>query len=741
MRRILVVEDSRTQAEQLRLILTSRGFDVTVASDAEKALELFEASPFDLVLTDVAMPGLSGFELCRRLKAVPVRGRTPVVLLTTLSGPLDILEGLDCGADNYVIKPYRAEALLQRLDHILNTPSQHGESRLKLGFEFSFLGRTFTLAADKGQILDLFLSACEDVVQANRDLSASQDKLERVQSELERRNRQLTEAHDELEQRVRARTTELAQANEALQREIEERKRAEEELRRREQEFHSLAENLPDIVARLDDRLRHVYVNRRIEALTGMPAGSFLGKTHRELGFPEELVALWEESLKRALVTGRETALEFTYSTPEGKRHFESRLVPERDQNGPSGVLSITHDVTERRRLEEQFRQAQKMEAVGRLAGGVAHDFNNLLTIINGYSEVLETSLETGGALREYAVEISQAGERAAALTRQLLAFSRQQVVAPKVLDLNAVVADIEKMLRRIIGEDVALAWVPDPALGRVRIDPSLVEQVLLNLAVNARDAMPKGGNLTIETANAVLDEAYARTHPEVRPGRYVQLAVSDTGVGMDDATKARIFDPFFTTKAPGKGTGLGLATVYGIVKQANGHVAVYSEPGRGATFKVYLPRIEEPLPAPAPQPRSSEPRRGNETILLAEDDDAVRSLTRLALQAEGYVVLEARQGDEALKIGRQHAGPIDLLISDVVMPGGGGRELAERLAANRPELRVLYLSGYTDDAIVRHGVLDAEAAFLQKPFTMRALALKVREVLEGKLVPSEPEA
>ncbi len=395
------------------------------------------------------------------------------------------------------------------------------------------------------------------------------------------------------------------------------------------------------------------------------------------------------------------------------------------------GASGISHDITEARRLEEQYRQAQKMEAVGHLAGGVAHDFNNLLTVINGYSDLLLGRLGPEDPMRGLLAEIHKAGERAGSLTRQLLAFSRRQVLEPKVLDLNAVVSDTEKMLRRLIGEDVLLAVVLDPVLGRVKVDPGQMQQVLLNLAVNARDAMPQGGRLTIETRNVTLDEDYARTHPDIRPGEYAMLAVSDSGVGMDGATKARLFEPFFTTKGPGKGTGLGLATVYGIVKQSGGSIEVYSEPGQGATFKVYLPRVQEPVSSGKSFYGLRTMPRGSETVLLVEDEDAVRALAGHVLRSCGYAVLEAADGRQAVQVAEKHRGPIDLLVSDVVMPHLGGRQLAERLVAGRPGLKVLFLSGYTDDAVVRHGVLGADYAFLQKPFTTAGLAQKVREVLD----------
>jgi two-component system cell cycle sensor histidine kinase/response regulator CckA len=401
-----------------------------------------------------------------------------------------------------------------------------------------------------------------------------------------------------------------------------------------------------------------------------------------------------------------------------------------------TGILCLAQDVTGRRRLEEQLRQAQKMEAVGRLAGGIAHDFNNLLTVINGYSGLLLDALTGDDSRRDLAAEVLRAGERAAALTRQLLAFSRQQVVAPRLLDLNSVVADMEKMLRRVIGEDVELATSLQPGLRPIKADPGQVEQVLMNLAVNARDAMPQGGRLTIETRNVNLDESYVRVRPDVRPGPYVLLAVSDTGHGMTAEVKARLFEPFFTTKEAGLGTGLGLATVYGIVKHSGGHIEVYSEPGAGTTFKVYLPRAEGVgKPGRSYQGEMVSPQ-GSETILVAEDEEGVRSLICAVLRGQGYLVLEAGNGEEALALCERHEGPIDLLVTDVVMPGLGGRQLAERLAGLHPrcfpQVRVLYLSGYTDDAVVRHGVLHEQVHFLQKPFSPVALAQKVREVLDA---------
>lgn len=393
----------------------------------------------------------------------------------------------------------------------------------------------------------------------------------------------------------------------------------------------------------------------------------------------------------------------------------------------------VRTDTGKRASLEDQLRQSQKLEAIGRLAGGIAHDFNNILTAIMGYSALLQSSLNERDPKQQEVEEIKKAVRRASSLIQQLLAFSRRQVLQLRVLDLNAVVMNIQQLLQRLIGEDIELIILPTPALGRVKADPGQIEQVLMNLALNARDAMPQGGNLTIETANVMIDEAFARRHLISHPGPYIMLSVTDTGSGMDEETQAHIFEPFFTTKEQGKGTGLGLATVYGIVKQSGGSIFVYSKPGKGATCKIYLPRVDEPLTEMESTKVFMDSPQGSETILLVEDEDSVRELVRKVLQRNGYTILEASHGDEALKICTRHKGEISLLVTDVVMPRMSGRELAEQLMVSRPKMKVLYLSGYTNDAVVRHGVLESMTAFLQKPFTPEALAQKVRDVLDSK--------
>jgi len=411
---------------------------------------------------------------------------------------------------------------------------------------------------------------------------------------------------------------------------------------------------------------------------------------------------------------------------------LENESLIDGEEGWPEIIEGTIIDITERKHLEEQLRQGQKMEAVGRLAGGVAHDFNNLLTIISGYSQLLLGVHRAEEVPWTYAQEIKKAADRAASLTRQLLAFGRRQVLQPRALDLNAVVAELQKMLRRLISEDIELVTVPDYQLARVKADPGQIEQVILNLVVNARDAMPGGGKIIIETANVCVDDSFTRRHPVMLPGSYVSLAVSDTGTGMDAETQRHIFEPFFTTKESGKGTGLGLATVYGIIKQSGGYIWVYSEPGRGTTFKIYLPRLEEAAESAEEGEAPSGPAGGSETILLVEDEDALRVFVQGMLRSRGYQVLEARHAAEALAVCERHSGPIHLMLTDVVMPQMSGRELAQCLGPLHPEMKVLYMSGYTDSTLLHQGVLEAEASLIQKPFSPDDLSRKIREVLDG---------
>lgn len=504
--------------------------------------------------------------------------------------------------------------------------------------------------------------------------------------------------------------------------------------RKADQRIHeqaTLLDQANDAIMVRDMEDRILFWNQGAERLYGWRAQEAVGRDARDLlyrglaaeldeaGYAVVTDGTWEGELRQVNRQGREIIV-------------ASRWTLVRDDAGrPQSRLIINTDITEKKKLEAQFAQAQRLEAIGVLAGGVAHDFNNLLTVIIGYSEVALGELRQEEPTHNLIQEVRKAGLRAAALTHQLLAVSRKQVLVPVVLDLNNLVGEIEKMLRRLIREDIALVTLLDPGLGRVKADPGQMEQVLLNLAVNARDAMPTGGQLTIETRNGERDPFHAREHGDVHSGPCVVLAVTDTGCGMDEATKARIFEPFFTTKEIGKGTGLGLATVYGIVKQSGGSIEVHSEPGRGTTFEIYLPRLtQEAGPARGSRADSFLLPHGSGTVLLVEDEEGVRSLGGLALRSTGYTVLEARDGEEALGVLQREAQPIDLLVTDVVMPKISGRQLADCVALAHPSLKVLYMSGYTDDTVVQHGVREAGLAFLQKPFTPSVLARKVHEVL-----------
>ena len=549
----------------------------------------------------------------------------------------------------------------------------------------------------------------------------------------------MTEIHLRAEMRERDRAEsgrrEVAEANEALRREMDERRRTEEALRGSEDLMRRILDSVPVGVVLVDagggirkanDRAVD-FLGLAYDRLTGMYVADFAPRTIWEDGseLPVE-----EYPVSRCLATGEaQPPMTVGVGRPDGTMRWGVfTAAPAGDAS--AGVVVTFLDVTAQKRLEDAFRQAQKMEAVGRLAGGIAHDFNNLLTVINGYTDLVLQTLPAGDAAREPLEEVRKAGDRSAELTRRLLAFSRQQVLAPRVISPNAVVADAEGMLRRVMGEDVQLETRLAPDLWAVKADPGQIQQVLVNLAVNARDAMPDGGRLTIETRNVELGEAHTQAHLDARAGAHVLLAVSDTGSGMTDAVKARIFEPFFTTKGIGKGTGLGLATVYGIVRQSGGHIVVRTEIGEGTSFEVFLPRAGESEAAGLQESTAPVRHEGTETILVVEDESQVRTLIRRSLAARGYRVIDAADGEEALRIAERRAAPIHLLVTDVVMPGLSGRDVAVRLRTPHPETRVLFLSGYTDDAVVQRGVLEEGASFLQKPFTPETLAARVRDIL-----------
>ena len=516
-----------------------------------------------------------------------------------------------------------------------------------------------------------------------------------------------------------------------VNRDVTDRKRAAEALQRSETGFRSLVEDAPYGIFKANMTGKLIMVNPALEKMLGY-------KFQDELLKVDLANAIFRYPAEHQKIIGMFIRDKHFKDVEVEWRRKDGTFItvrcsgwPIRDENG-ADMEVFAEDVTERRVLERQLRMAQKMEAVGRLSGGIAHDFNNLLGVIIGYIHVMKRNLIPGEPSYEYAEEIEKAGQRAVALTRQLLAFSRQQVLEPVILNLNTLVSDMEKMLPRLIGEDIQLSLVLDPAIGQVKADPGQIEQVVMNLAVNARDAMPDGGKLTIRTANAELDANFTGEHSGSIEGQYVMLAVSDTGTGMDPETQAQIFEPFFTTKGRDKGTGLGLATVYGVVKQSNGYITVESEKGKGALFHIYLPRIDAPVAARSEGTQAPLTVCGSETILLVEDAEPLRMLAQLFLKENGYRVLTAADGAEAQRVAAQTPGPIDLLLTDVVMPGINGRVLAERLAPLHPTMKVLYMSGYTDTFIAGHGVLEEGVHLLHKPFTEDALMRKIRELLDA---------
>jgi PAS domain S-box-containing protein len=558
-------------------------------------------------------------------------------------------------------------------------------------------------------------------------IEAFNDMLRQIQM----RDAALQKAHDELENRVDERTRELNL-------DIIQRKRAENELYRSQQMLQLILDNIPQGVFWKDTNSSYLGCNKSfLKDASFESMESILGKNDFEFSWKDS-AALYHADDRQVMLSNTP---KLNYEEPLTRSDGDPLVlrmskIPLQDQSGKViGVLGTYEDITEQKKLEDQLRQAQKMEAVGRLAGGVAHDFNNLLTAITGYSELVLMRLDPSNPMRRDVEEIRKAGERAASLTRQLLAFSRRQVVQPEIVDLNHIISEMEKMLHRLIGEDIEMRVISDSALGRIKADPGQMQQVLLNLAVNSRDAMPHGGKLTIKTHNIELDEQFAKERGEAKVGPYVMLEVRDSGCGMSAEVQSHLFEPFFTTKEVGKGTGLGLSTVYGIVQQSDGFITVSSEPGTGTTFRVYLPRVHEELQDLKAASGQRGAFLGSETVLLVEDEEAVRALESEVLGMYGYTILEASNGQEAVRIFEAQKESIHLVITDLVMPKMSGHELADRITSLRPETPVLFVSGYTPEAVVRKGILDAETLFLQKPFTPQSLAHKVREVMDRQHV------
>jgi PAS domain S-box-containing protein len=765
---LLLIEDNPGDAELIRGMLAGDGtadrsadrFRLAHVERLSAGLAYLKDHRPDLALLDLSLPDSQGFETIARLQAGAPD--VPIVVLTGLADETFALQAMHAGAQDYLAKGKIDSRLLRRTIRyalerhglMVDLKNQTQALRKERDFTSAVLDNTAALVVvlDTEGRITRFNRACEATTgyaaaevlgRVFWEFLLTPDEMPGVRKAWEAlREGSLPGKHENHWVTKDGSRRLIAWSNTAIvgpQGEIEyiigtgvditERKRAEEEQQRLITAIEQSAESviITDVTGTI------LYVNPAFERITGYSRTEAAGQTMRILKSGKQDAAFYQ-NLWATLSAGQAWHGRFVNRKKDGSLYTdEATITPVRDERGAViSYVSVQRDVTRELHLEDQFHQAQKMEAVGRLTAGVAHDFNNLLTAINGFAELMQVSLPPADPHHELAGKILSSGQKAADLVRQLLAFSRKQIIAPRVLNLNAVVGDMDTILRRVIGEDIELITELEPDLWLVKVDPTQIEQVVVNLAVNARDAMPGGGRLTIETANVVLDEDYVGGHLGVQPGEHVLLAVSDTGLGMSDEVKAHIFEPFFTTKERGKGTGLGLATVFGIVKQSGGNIWVYSEEGHGTVFKIYLPRAVDVAEPPAMPEAKEEVWAGSETILLVEDDEDVREVARAVLQSHGYTVLEAHTGPEALQISLQHPGPIHLLLTDVIMPGMSGTALVQDLMQTRGTLKVLFMSGYADDAIVHHGVLDSGVAFLPKPFSPRALARKVRAVLDA---------
>jgi PAS domain S-box-containing protein len=759
--RILIIEDDAADAELTVSVLKRAGYPLAfdVIDSATDFEERLAHADYDAILCDHNLGTWTGMEALEILKR---SGKDiPFLVLTGVLGDEAAVEYVKRGAADYLLKD-RLERLPVALSRALQDKTQREEAA-RLQEQIACAKRDWELTFDSVPDPVMVVNEECSIQRANRALAelvgleSSQiigkhcyEVLHRSDKPREDCPHQCllktgTEARSDLEEPWLGKifdltTSPLRDSSGALKgsvnvlRDITARQRAEEALRASEAQFRRFIENLPLGVYRSMPDGRVLMANPALLRMLGYDSWQELAFRNVEgegfeAGYPR---SAFREQIERE---GEARGLEAAWKRRDGSVIFvrESARAFRADDGRVLYYDGIVEDVTERRRLEEQLRQAQKMEAVGRLASGVAHDFNNLLTIIMGYSDLLLERVSLPDGMRSPVKEIEKAADQAASLTRQLLAFARKQVLQPHIVDLNSLLTNVDKMLRPMIGKNIELVTHLPSGLGRVNADPGQIEQVIMNLAVHARDAMPQGGQLTLEAANVELDSSYASSQESVLPGHYVMIAVSDTGIGMDAETRARVFQPFFTAKQRGEGMGLALATLYGIVRQSEGHIWVYSEPGKGTTFKVYLPRIDQAVEVIAPtQVPVDDLFRGSETILLAEDEEAVCSLVRGVLESRGYDVLETKGANDALEIGERHKKHIHLLLTDVVMPQMSGKELAEHLAPLHPETKVLYMSGYADHAVVQHGLLNPGTVFLQKPFTPDALTLKVREVLDG---------
>ena len=751
--RVLIVDDDSGTCETLSDVLETRGHEVHTASSGREGLGVLAVNPVDVAIVDIKLPDISGLELLDAIKGASPQ--TEVIFVTAYASVSTAIQAINGAAFAYITKPFEMEHLIATLRKAhekqeLVRALRESEQRYRLVTEhirdaifLVDLENRFTFGNGRieeltGYRLDELVGRPISVVLTAEGTRAAAARLETLRS-----------GHDvplfyetELVRKDGTRIVAEISSTSVLQdgamiarlgvaRDITRRRQAETALRESEERFRATFEQAAAGMGHTSLEGQWLRVNQRLCDIVGYTRDELLARTFQDITHPDDLdvdVAATRQLLANEIQT---RSREKRYLHKDGSIVWVDLTVSVmRDSSGePKAFIAVVQDITGRKQLEQELLHSQRMEGVGQLAGGIAHDFNNLLTVIGGRGHLGLAKLKADDPLRRDFELIQKTADRAARLTRQLLAFSRKQLLQPRVVDPNDLVQDSANLLKRLIGEEIELVFVPAADVGRVHVDPGQLEQVIVNLAVNARDAMPRGGRLTIETSNAELDAGYAAQHVGVVPGQFVMLEVSDTGVGMDGPTQARIFEPFFTTKGPGKGTGLGLATVYGIVKQSGGHVRVYSEPGVGTAFRIYFPRTDAAVEAETSTDAALP--RGQETVLLVEDEEEVRRFTREVLERLGYTVLEATGAMDAVVISERHLGVINVLLTDVVMPQMSGRELAEAIAGARPETKVLFMSGYTDDAIVRHGVLEAGIKFLEKPFSPQTLAVKVREVLD----------